>query len=60
MTSRRLRAVPDAPKQAPPPSYDYEWQQRQRIRQQGFGRVHIEADRRPFISLPIARPWRWR
>lgn len=46
--------------ESPPPSYDYEWQDRKRARERNYARVHIEADRRGFFAMPDFRKWRYR
>jgi hypothetical protein len=60
MTPAKLRAVPDAPVEAPPADLSYEWRDRQRILSRDWSRCHIAGDRRQPVHLPdpVRRVWR--
>jgi len=58
MTARNLKLVEPA-REPPAPNLDYEWQERKRIRERNWAKVHVAADRRPFLALGDSRRWRY-
>ena len=57
--SAKLKAVP-APADEPPPSTDYEWQERQRIARKDWAAIHVRSDRSPALDFirRVVRGWR--